>query len=102
MAINAKMMEAIAEPLRVYLLGIKNETSATSLIINLRFVLALTNNQPFMKWAKVNAFDLFSIMEKNMDKHFINLECIEWGCKIQHNLLLDLNYSGTFLNDPRK
>lgn len=96
------MIEVVAEPLRLYLETVFREPNLESLLTDLKFILCLTNNEAFMKWATDTEFDLFSLIQGNLDSGFINLDCIELVVQIHHNLLLCLDYSREFIDDPDK
>lgn len=100
--VTPHMLEVIADPLKVYIDGIRGEIHVESLKANLKFVLALTTNSHFMFWAKQEMFDLFNLMEKNIERPFVDLETVELAVKIHHNLLINLDYSRAFFDDPQR
>ena len=97
-----QMIETIAEPLISFLEGIKNEKQIETLKASLKFVLGLSNNSNFMVWAKSKLFNLWGVMEKNIDKSFVDMECIELAVQIHHNLLLSVDYARAFFEDSAR
>ena len=100
--VTPHMLEVISDPLKVYIDGIRGETHVESLKANLKFVLALTTNNHFMYWARQEMFDLFHLMEKNIERPFVDIETVEIAVKIHHNLLINLDYSRAFIEDPQR
>lgn len=99
---TSQMIDVISNPLKIYLESIKRENNAHTLKANLRFVLTLTNNKSFMHWAVRENFDLFCLMERNLERPFVTLECMELAAQVHHNLLIHQDYARTFLEDPQK
>lgn len=95
------MIDAVAGPLKAYINSIRKETFNETLKANLQFVLSLTNNSSFMYWARMEMIDLFSLMERNLEKSFITLDTIDVAIQIHNNLLLNAEYALTFLNDAQ-
>ncbi len=93
------MLEVIHKPLKMYIEGIRHENNNEMLRADLRFALALTNNRLFMKWIKTNGMSLFTLMNYNLDKSFVNLETVDLAVQIHHNLLIDLEYSRDLVDD---
>lgn len=98
---TGQMIDSIAGPLKAYLHSIKKETFNETLKANLQFVLALTNNPSFMHWAQAEMIDLFSMMERNLEKNFITLDTIDVAIQVHHNLLLSPDYAKAFLDDAQ-
>ena len=90
------MLEVVHKPLRVYLEGVKHENNNEMLKADLKFVLALTNNRVFMRWIRTSGFNLFGLMNHNLEKSFTNLESIDLAVQVHHNLLIDVEYSRAF------
>ena len=98
---TGQMIDEIAGPLKAYLISIRKETFNETLKANLHFVLSLTNNPSFMYWARMEMIDLFSLMERNLEKSFITLDTIDIAVQIHNNLLLNTDYALAFLNDAQ-
>ena len=96
------MIEAIAGPLKAYIESIKKETFNETLRSNLQFVIALTKNQSFMHWARMEMIDLFSLMERNIEKSFVTLDTVDLAVQVHNNLLLSVEYAKAFLDNPQK
>ena len=96
------MLDAISGPLKAYLESIKRESFNETLKANLQFVLTLTKNQSFMQWAKVEMIDLFNFMERNIEKSFVTLETVDLAVQIHNNLLLNVDYAQSFIENPQK
>lgn len=100
--LTGQMIEAIAGPLKAYLESIKKETFNETLRANLLFVLALTKNESFMHWAKLEMVDLFSVMERNIEKTFVTLDTVDVAVQIHNNLLLNVDYAKAFLDNAQR
>jgi hypothetical protein len=96
------MIEAIRGPLKAYLESIKKETFNETLRANLQFVLMLTKNSSFMHWARSEMIDLFGLMERNIEKSFVTLETVDLAVQVHNNLLLNVEYAQSFLENPQK
>ena len=96
------MIDSISGPLKAYLDSIKKETHNEALKANLQFVLSLTNNKSFMHWARTEMIDLFSIMERNIEKSFVTLDTVDIAVQIHNNLLLCTDYAKAFLDNPQR
>ena len=68
---------------------------------DLKFVIALTNNKVFMRWIRTSGFNLFGLMNHNLDKSFTNIESIDLAVQVHHNLLIDVDYSKNFVLDKQ-
>lgn len=97
--LTPQMLEVIHKPLKMYIEGIRHESNNEMLRADLRFVLALTNNRLFMKWIRTNGMNLFTLMNYNLDKSFVNLETVDLAVQVHYNLLIDLEYSIELVED---
>lgn len=55
-----------------------------------------------MQWAKVEMIDLFNFMERNIEKSFVTLETVDLAVQIHNNLLLNVDYAQSFIENPQK
>ena len=96
------MIESISGPLKAYIESIKKETFNETLRSNLQFVLTLSKNSSFMHWARLENIDLFGLMERNIEKSFVTLETVDLAVQVHNNLLLNVEYAQSFLDNPQK